>query len=126
MIRDKAGNCQLHSDQSFRCSFCISSTRSPRRCVACSEAAERAVLKKYIEGDRTYVMDRGYAPFALFNRIVADGVLGDRTVAIGTSGVGENNLFHLRAGQRGRTACAPEESSSYNLPIPERCADRCD
>ena len=104
MIRDKAGNCQLHPDQSFRCSFCISSTRSSRRCVACSEAAERAVLKKYIEGDRTYVMDRGYAPFALFNRIVADGVLGDRTVAIGTSGVGENQPFPS-AGWPARTNC---------------------
>ena len=41
------------------------------------EADERAVLKKCIESDRTYVMDHGYASFALFNRIVAAGVLGD-------------------------------------------------
>lgn len=34
---------------------------------------ERAVLERTIEGDRTYVMDRGYAKFALFNRIVAVG-----------------------------------------------------
>jgi hypothetical protein len=32
---------------------------------------ERAVLERTIESDRTYVMDRGYAKFTLFNRIVA-------------------------------------------------------
>ena len=32
---------------------------------------ERAVLERTIEPDRLYVMDRGYAKFALFNRIVA-------------------------------------------------------
>lgn len=87
------------------------------------EADERAVLKKCIEGDRTYVMDRGYAAFALFNRIVAAGssyvcrirdnsefevresrelsaadlaagVLGDQIVTIGTSGGGENRPDH--------------------------------
>jgi hypothetical protein len=35
------------------------------------EADERAVLERTIEPDRLYVMDRGYAKFALFNRIVA-------------------------------------------------------
>jgi hypothetical protein len=34
---------------------------------------ERAVLERTIQGDRTYVMDRGYAKFALFNRIVGEG-----------------------------------------------------
>lgn len=34
---------------------------------------ERAVLERTIEADRTYVMDRGYAKFTLFNRIVAAG-----------------------------------------------------
>ncbi len=34
---------------------------------------ERAVLERTIESDRTYVMDRGYAKFALFNKIVAAG-----------------------------------------------------
>jgi len=34
---------------------------------------ERAVLERTIEPDRTYVMDRGYAKFSLFNRIVAAG-----------------------------------------------------
>ena len=87
------------------------------------EADERAVLKKCIESDRTYVMDRGYASFALFNRIVAAdssyvcrirdnsefgiqesrelsaadlaaGVLGDQIVTIGTSTVGENRPDH--------------------------------
>jgi hypothetical protein len=32
---------------------------------------ERAVLERTIEADRTYAMDRGYAKFALFNKIVA-------------------------------------------------------
>jgi DDE family transposase len=32
---------------------------------------ERAVLERTIDRDRLYVMDRGYAKFALFNRIVA-------------------------------------------------------
>ena len=32
---------------------------------------ERAVLERTIQADHTYVMDRGYAKFALFNKIVA-------------------------------------------------------
>jgi len=35
------------------------------------EHDERAVLERMIEPDRLYVMDRGYAKFALFNQIVA-------------------------------------------------------
>lgn len=35
------------------------------------EHDERAVLERTVEADRTYVMDRGYAKFTLFNRIVA-------------------------------------------------------
>ncbi len=34
---------------------------------------ERAVLERTIEADHTYVMDRGYAKFKLFNQIVAAG-----------------------------------------------------
>jgi Transposase DDE domain len=34
---------------------------------------ERAVLERTIQADHTYVMDRGYAKFALFNAIVAAG-----------------------------------------------------
>jgi hypothetical protein len=37
------------------------------------EHDERAVLERTIEADRTYVIDRGYAKFTLFNRIVAAG-----------------------------------------------------
>ena len=37
------------------------------------ECDERAVLERTIESDRLYVMDRGYAKFSLFNRIVAAG-----------------------------------------------------
>lgn len=35
------------------------------------EHDERAVLERTLESDRLYVMDRGYAKFALFNRIAA-------------------------------------------------------
>jgi len=34
---------------------------------------ERAVLERTIESDRLYVMDRGYAKFAMFNKIVGAG-----------------------------------------------------
>jgi hypothetical protein len=34
---------------------------------------ERSVLERTIDADRLYVMDRGYAKFALFNKIVAIG-----------------------------------------------------
>ena len=34
------------------------------------EDDERSVLERTIESDRLYVMDRGYAKFVLFNRIV--------------------------------------------------------
>ena len=34
---------------------------------------ERAVMEKVVEADRLYVMDRGYAKFTLFNKIVAAG-----------------------------------------------------
>jgi Transposase DDE domain len=34
---------------------------------------ERAVLERTIESDHLYVMDRGYAKFTLFNRVVAAG-----------------------------------------------------
>lgn len=37
------------------------------------EHDERAVLERTIEADRTYVMDRGYAKFTLFNKIIAAG-----------------------------------------------------
>lgn len=37
------------------------------------EFDERAVMDRAIESDRTYVMDRGYAKFELFNRIVDAG-----------------------------------------------------
>jgi hypothetical protein len=37
------------------------------------DADERAVLERTVAADRLYVMDRGYAKFALFNKIVAAG-----------------------------------------------------
>ena len=37
------------------------------------EHDERSVLERSVQGDRTYVLDRGYAKFALFNQIVAAG-----------------------------------------------------
>ena len=39
--------------------------------AAGGDADERAVLERTIESDRLYVMDRGYAKFSLFNKIVA-------------------------------------------------------
>ena len=41
--------------------------------TAGGEHDERAVMARAVEGDRTYVMDRGYAKFELFNRIVDAG-----------------------------------------------------
>ncbi len=35
------------------------------------EHDERAVMEKAVEADRLYIMDRGYAKFALFNQVVA-------------------------------------------------------
>jgi IS4 transposase len=84
---------------------------------------ERAVLERTVEADRTYVMDRGYAKFLLFNQIVKAGssyvcrlrdnsvyeileqrlltdadralnVLGDQVVSIGQSGKAETRPDH--------------------------------
>jgi len=84
---------------------------------------ERAVLERTIESDRLYVMDRGYAKFTLFNRIVAAqssyvcrlrdnsvyetleerpltdadraaGVLGDQIVRLGQSGKADARPDH--------------------------------
>ena len=41
--------------------------------TAGGEHDERAVMDRMVESDRTYVMDRGYAKFELFNRIVNAG-----------------------------------------------------
>lgn len=87
------------------------------------ENDERAVLERTLEADRTYVIDRGYAKFRLFNAIVAKGssyvgrlrdnsryevveekpltdadraarVLSDQIVTIGQSGKAENRPDH--------------------------------
>jgi hypothetical protein len=87
------------------------------------EHDERAVLERTIERDRLYVMDRGYAKFALFNTIVdagssyvcrvrdnsaydvleprtlteadqAAGVLSDQIVSIGQSGKASTRPDH--------------------------------
>lgn len=87
------------------------------------EHDERAVLERTIESDRLYVMDRGYAKFALFNRIVAAkssyvcrlrdnsvykvveerpltdadraaGVLSDQIVRLGQTGKADARLDH--------------------------------
>ncbi len=87
------------------------------------EYDERSVLERTLESDRLYVMDRGYAKFALFNRIVktnssyvcrlrdnsayevtqenplsdadrAAGVLSDQIVNIGQSGKKESRPDH--------------------------------
>ena len=41
--------------------------------TAGGEHAERAVMSRMLEPDRTYVMDRGYSKFELFNQIVTNG-----------------------------------------------------
>jgi hypothetical protein len=41
--------------------------------TAGAEHDERAVMERMIESDRTYAMDRGFAKFGLFNRIVDAG-----------------------------------------------------
>jgi hypothetical protein len=41
--------------------------------AAGGDADERAVLERTIDSDRLYLMDRGYAKFGLFNKIVAAG-----------------------------------------------------
>ena len=41
--------------------------------TAGGEHAERAVMERMLEPDRTYVMDRGYAKYQLFNHIVQKG-----------------------------------------------------
>lgn len=48
-------------------------TRMDLTPTAGGEHDERAVMERAIESDRTYVMDRGYAKFELFNRIVEAG-----------------------------------------------------
>jgi len=87
------------------------------------ENDERSVLERTLESDRLYVMDRGYAKFALFNKIVkaessyvcrlrdnsvyevtqqnplsdadrAAGVLSDQIVNIGQSGKEESRPDH--------------------------------
>ncbi len=87
------------------------------------ENDERSVLERTLESDRLYVMDRGYAKFALFNRIVkadssyvcrlrdnsvyevekenslsdadrAAGVLSDQIVHIGQSGKKDSRPDH--------------------------------
>jgi len=87
------------------------------------EHDERAVLERTLEADRLYVMDRGYAKFALFNQIVdknssyvcrlrdnsaydvvearvlseadrAAGILSDQVVEIGQAGKAEARPDH--------------------------------
>jgi hypothetical protein len=48
-------------------------TRIDVTSVGGGENDERSVLERSLQADRTYVLDRGYAKFALFNRIVAAG-----------------------------------------------------
>jgi Transposase DDE domain len=86
---------------------------------------ERAVLERTIESDRLYIMDRGYAKFALFNRIVAakssyvcrirdnsvfevleerplapaalaERVTSDRIIALGADGASEKPAHRVR------------------------------
>jgi len=88
------------------------------------EHDERAVLGRTLEADRLYVMDRGYAKFALFNRIVkaessyvcrlrdnsAPQVLEDRplTEEARAAGVLSDQLVHFANGK-------PEDQPDHPL-----------
>ena len=156
---------------SIACSFCSTcSIRSSPRCgLAASQRAgqsaeetglsagrvgfairgphdERAVLERTIEADRTYVMDRGYAKFSLFNQIVAAGssyvcrvrdnsvyevleerpltdadralnVLGDQIVALG---------MHEQGGGAARSSDPPDYRSHQSAHQPRQIPRRLD
>jgi hypothetical protein len=83
---------------------------------------ERAVLERTIEADRLYVLDRGYAKFALFNRIVAAKssyvcrlrdnsvyqLLEDRTLSDLDQLAGVLSDQILRIGERGKSEARPD------------------
>ena len=66
------------------------------------ENDERAVLERTLEADRLYVMDRGYAKFALFNRIMGKDThprpchrrLGRRWQGRGEDAIGDGSFTH--------------------------------
>jgi hypothetical protein len=88
------------------------------------ELDERAVLERTIESDRLYVMDRGYAKFALFNRIVAANssyvcrlrdnsvyeVVEERTLTDADRAAGILSDQIVRLGQTGKADSRPDHS----------------
>jgi hypothetical protein len=88
------------------------------------ELDERAVLERTIESDRLYVMDRGYAKFALFNRIVAAKssyvcrlrdnsvyeVVEERTLTDADRAAGILSDQIVRLGQTGKTDSRPDHT----------------
>ena len=88
------------------------------------EHDERAVLEKTIEEDRLYVMDRGYAKFTLFNRIVkakssyvcrlrdnsAYEVIEERPLTEADRAAGILSDQTVRLGQNSKTAARPDHT----------------
>lgn len=86
------------------------------------EHDERSVLERTIEPDRLYVMDRGYAKFALFNRIVAAKssyvcrlrdnstyeVVEERVLTDADRAAGILSDQIVRIGQKGKVAARPD------------------
>jgi hypothetical protein len=86
------------------------------------EHDERSVLERTIESDRLYVMDRGYAKFALFNRIVAAKssyvcrlrdnstyeVVEERVLTDADRAAGILSDQIVRIGQNGKVAARPD------------------
>ncbi len=83
---------------------------------------ERAVLQKVVEEDRLYVMDRGYAKFALFNSIVSSsssyvcrlrdntvyGVAEDRELTDGDRAAGVISDQVVQLGQTSKNSDRPD------------------
>jgi hypothetical protein len=127
--RDKAGNRELHFDQ--YCLLILLYLFNPivTSLRGIQQASELDKVQKKLESDRLYVMDRGYAKFALFNKIVkanssyvcrlrdnrvyevveereltdadrAAGILGDQIILIGHRG-----KSHARPDHKIRLVC---------------------
>ncbi len=108
---------------------------------------ERAVLERTLESDRLYVMDRGYAKFVLFNKIVAtqssyvcrirdnsvfevleerplteadraERVTGDRIISLGADSMDHRvRLITIQAKPHQKTSAAPAPGCDGTLRI---------
>lgn len=85
---------------------------------------ERSVLERTLQADRTYVLDRGYAKFALFNRIVQAGssyvcrvrdnsayeVIEDRPLTDGDRALNVLTDQRVATGQHGKPEARPDHA----------------